>query len=207
MPSRPSRPSQRLVSLSKDYTHAIAYHSSAITIFWVLFLFLSLGFGILSLTYYVKLNQQELKIQELNRLLLKSQIGASAQPKNLITSSKPVEISVTIPSASGTKDQAYNSPYAMLVRGALSPDGTKYAGYDDTTTGKLGVGVITLADKRVRHIVLFDTRIESSGAEISTGIYGTIGVRWTDDKTIQYDVMVKKAAGLVKETRTVKIGF
>ncbi len=194
--------------MSKDYTRAIAYHSSSITIFWVLFLFLTLGFGLMTLGYYDKLNQQERNIAALNDELIKTQKSLiSMQQKAVITKSKPVEVSVTVVPETGTNQlpaAKVSETHAPLERGALSPDGTKYAGYDDTTAGKLGIGVMTLADKRVRHIVLFNPKTENSGAVISSSMYG---VRWLDKNTIQYDVLVTSGAKAGKETRTVDIGF
>lgn len=208
MPTRTLRQTPKPSTMNKDYTRAIAYHGSSITIFWVLFLFMILGLGMLVLTFYAKLNLQEQSIAALNEQLNKTQKSLDAlQQKAVITRSKPVEVTVTIPPASSTNTRSTataNASYAPLNRGALSPDGTKYAGFDDTTKGKSGIGVITLADKRVRHVVLFNTKTESSGVGNQAW---ELGVSWRDNSTIQYDVLVQKATGPVLETRTVKIGF
>ena len=206
MPTRTLRP--RAAAVSKDFTRAIAYHSSAITILWILVAFLALGFIFLILVFYARLCADEQDLALLNNSLVKTQQSVlSLQDKVRTLMPKSAEAPAAVTNVAGGLTPALNaSPSGLLNRGALSPDGTKYAGYDDTTKGKIGIGVETLADKRIRHIVIFNTKTESSGAQISSQ---QLGVRWIDNQTIEYDVMVLKSGQTapVKETLTTKIYF
>jgi len=203
MPTRTLRKRAAAPLTSKDYTNAIAYHSSAITIFWLLFLFLSLGFAMLFLVFFARLTQCEQDLALLNQSLVKTQLSILSLQQRVQALAPPV--AATLPTNAPTTPAMNNAiPGGLLDRGALSPDGTKYAGYDDTTAGKLGVGVETLADKKLRHVVLFNPKTESSGAQISSQQFG---VRWTDNSTIEYDVLVNNGTQTAKETRTVKIYF
>ncbi len=208
MPTRTLRQRQIPAATYKDWTHAIAYHSSAVTIFWLLFLFLTLGFAMLLLGFYSKMTTLEQDLALVNQSLVKTQLSVinlqdqmtKLNPPATIPTPNPLIPAATLPATSNT------SPSSLLNRGALSPDGTKYAGYDDTTKGKLGVGVETLSDKKVRHVVIFNSKTESSGAELSSQ---QLSVRWVDSQTIQYDVLVTKSGQPepTKETRTVQIYF
>lgn len=130
------------------------------------------------------------------------------------TSSPAVSVSGTVfaPSASGTlpvaetKTAMATSPSGAIVRGSLSPDGTKYAGYDVVTPGKKGVAVEVVGETRIRHIVIFNPSAESSGLGLPEE--PTMSVRWLDNQTIEYDVILKKAGGVQERTtETVKIYF
>jgi hypothetical protein len=204
MPTRTLRAKPSAAQPMKDYKHAIAYHSSAITIFWILFLFLSLGFAFLSLAQYAKIEMLMQDVALLDSQLSKTQTALL----NLQQKSQAVPAMIPAPSEPSSPavlEENSGPVYAgILTRGAVSPDGTKYAGYDDVTAGKLGIGVETLADGRVRRVVLF-SRSESSGTTSPEATSFT--VRWKDNSTIEYDVEVTGAGRSTKETRTVKIGF
>lgn len=129
---------------------------------------------------------------------LQQKVDASCTP----LSGSPVELngaaSSTAPSI-GTSNQS-----GLLHRGSLSPDGTKFAGYDETTKGKIGIAVETLSDKRVRHIVLF-TKSQSTG--VNTPFEEVMSVTWLGKQTIQYDVLETINGKQSKRTEIVKIGF
>lgn len=208
MPSRPLRPKAAAPSVAKDYKHAIAYHSSAITIFWVLFLFLSLGFTFVFLVQYAKIEMLMQDVAALNSQLIKTQQAVIGLQQRLPAAQAVVpaaETPAAVAPPNASEVQVGPTYTGILTRGAFSPDGTKYAGYDDVTVGKLGIGVETLADKRVRRVVLFNTKVESSGT--TTPEATSFTVRWKDDSTIEYDVQVNKSGVPTKEARTVKIGF
>lgn len=204
MPTRTLRAKPAAATPQKDYLQAIAYHSSAITIFWILFLFLSLGFVFLFLVQYAKIEMLMQDVAALNEQLVKTQRAVISLQQRVpalqvaVPTMEEAPIASTSSAALIPAGPAYSG---ILTRGAFSPDGTKYAGYDDVTKGKLGIGVETLADKRVRRVVLF-TAAESSGA--GTTKESLMSVSWKDNSTIMYNVLVNKTT---IETRTVKIGF
>ena len=96
------------------------------------------------------------------------------------------------------------SPDGGLDRGSLSPDGTKFAGYEDNIKGKIGVAVETLADKRIRHVVLFSPS-QSTGK--GTPYEDQMSVSWKDNSTIVYNVLTTANGKQTITTETVQIGF
>lgn len=204
MPTRTLRAKPSVAATQKDYKHAIAYHSSAITIFWVLFLFLSLGFAFLSLAQYAKIEMLMQDVALLDDQLAKTQRTLLSLQQTTPAAPAMIPAPETLPPTAAASEPVGPVYSGALTRGAFSPDGTKYAGYDDVTAGKLGIGVETMSDNRVRRVVLF-SRSESSGATSPEATSFT--VRWKDNSTIEYDVEVTAAGKSTKETRTVKIGF
>ena len=215
--------SSRHAAFDAYLKRAVTYHAAMITVLWVFGLFFAFA---MSLTLLVEtsridvleqtqaaLVQQAVSSQQaLVDLQMKQSQGGSLIPQAgvpaMATSTSAV-VAPTTPGAVPTLPFAGDSemsPSGTLDRGALSPDGKRYAGYDDVTKGKLGIGVEILGDARIRHIVLFNPKTETSGA--GTAEAATMSVRWTDSDTISYDVLVKAANGTQKvETRTVQIFF
>lgn len=211
MPPRTSAPRHRIaasplasrrpvpLTISQDTRESIAHHGSSITILWVLMVCMSIAVWMVLLVTMIRLDQleatiassfrQQIALQEVTTSSPDSVAAVAAQPT--ATSSL---VATAIVSSSGALD-----------RGTMSVDGTRYAGYDDLTKGKIGIGVEIIATKQVKHIVLFDTRSEATGQ--GTPSEGEMSVRWKDAKTVEYDVLVKKGAEWVKETQSVKIFF
>jgi len=190
----------------KDHTCAVVYHSWSITVLWILVFFLSLGFGLTLLKLWVQVNDVDSKscgawettygTLETRVKDLQSKIDVLAPPAPVASTN---EVSAPISPVAVSA-----SPSGALVRGSLSPDGTKFAGFNDASKLRRGVGVEILSTGKIRNIVLFSAN-ESSGAGGSNE--STMGVRWVDDKTIQYDVLVGKGDAAKKTTETVTIGF
>jgi len=193
------------------------------TLIWVLITVLSLGFAWVMLVSYMRLDAQQRNVDALNRELYDSQMrlqwmqrslkNFSTDDMTLPPSVPPMMGETSTPDTmmqapSATSVQADASGYAgILTRGSYSPDGTKYAGYDDVTAGKIGLGVESFNENnKLRRVVLFNRYTESSGA--GTPDESMLNVRWLDDSTIEYDVLVKKGDGSTsKETREIKIFF
>ena len=182
----------RSTASSPYIRRAVVYHATMITILWVLVLFLSLGFGISMLQSNVRLSMleqqnavQALRIEELSNV-----------------PPQAIETPTTTSMATSTSEE---TTYGILNRGSLSADGSKYAGYDDTTVGKKGIGVQVIGETRVRHIVIFNTKTELSGN--GTPSDAGMSVRWKDASTFEYDVLVVKGGTTVKETRESTIYF
>jgi len=182
--------------------HAIAYHSSAITIFWILFLFLSLGFALLLLTHYAKIEMLMQETAALNQQLIKTQRAVINLQKTCPASAQPVVTTPTAPPETAAPAQTGPTYSGILKLGSFSPDGTKYAGYDLDTVGKYGIGVETMADGRLRRVVLLNPKTEFTSQ--TERVDQPTTVRWKDDNTIEYDVLL---SGGKREVRTVKIGF
>jgi hypothetical protein len=210
MPTRSLRAKPAAADPPKDYKQAIAYHSSSITIFWILFLFLSLGFVSICLVQHAKiemlmqdataLNAQFLKTQStLINLQQKIQALQSAVPAETVTATSALPTHLAPLMGLPTAGPVYSG---ILKLGSFSPDGTKYAGYDLDTAGKFGIGVETMSDHKVRHIVLLNPKTEFTSQTVQVEQPTT--VRWKDNRTIEYDVLSKTGK---REVRTVKIGF
>lgn len=185
---------------SHEYRHVIASHGSLLTILWVVLLFLSLGIGLTLFVQKVRMDADgrsiavlSQRVDELQRrvMLLSQPASPVATPTTAVGAPNVLPTNV---SASG-----------LLERGSLSPDGTKYAGYDVTTKGKIGIGVEILQTKQVKHIVIFNPNTESTGN--GTTDESNLSVRWVDSNTIEYDLLVKKGGAWVKEVQTVNIFF
>ncbi len=205
MPPRTSRTPKSTLDHSY-YRRAVPHHASVITILWVVLLFFSLGFAMILLV-------QSARIAILQRYLdavVSQQIVEAQSIQSLEVNVESLNrTSVKIPSASaptvlGAPTSAV--PGEILLRGAYSPDGKKLAGYDDVTSGKKGIGVRVVGEMKIRHIVIFNPRTESSGA--GTSFESSMSVRWKDNSNIDYDVLVKKANGTqAVETRSIQIFF
>jgi len=181
---------------------AVTYHASSITILWVVVLLMSIGIWLVLLVDMLRIDALErnniiLQIQVAD-LRLRLEPSLQAPPVVAPTPAPTTTLPTAPPSAS-------MSPSGALSRGSLSPDGTKYAGYNDTVKGKLGIAVEILETKKVRYIEIFNAITESTGK--GTAFESAMSVRWKDDQVIEYDVLVKKGDGWVKETRTTKIFF
>ncbi|MDQ7815179.1 MAG: hypothetical protein RDU25_05245 [Patescibacteria group bacterium] len=192
------------------------------TLIWVLITVLSLGFAWVMLISYMRLDAQQRNVDTLNRELFDSEMrlqwmqrslkNFSTDNMSLPPSEPPMmgeipTFDATTQPPSTTSGQADLSGYTgILTRGSYSPDGKKYAGYDDVTQGKIGLGVESFAENKLRHVILFNRYSESSA--VGTPDESMLSVRWIDNDTIQYDVMVKKADGsATKETREINIFF
>lgn len=209
MPIRSSRKTAQHAGMSASFEaylkRAVTYHASAITVLWVVVLFFSLGLGLTLLVQSVRLDATERGQQ-----FLAQRVAALEQEviaiKGQIMATKGTETAPSsVPPTTKPPTSATASPSGTLTRGSLSPDGTKYAGYDDVTKGKLGIGVEVIGETRIRHVVLFNTKAETSGT--GTGSEPMLSVRWLDNQTIEYDVLALKSGTWSKETRTVKIFF
>lgn len=204
MPPRTSRTPKSSLDHSY-YRRAVPHHASVITILWVVLLFFSLGFAMILLI-------QSARIAILQRYLdsvVRQQIIETQSLRSLSVDIDSLNRTcVKIPSASaptvlGAPTTAQGE---TLTRGAYSPDGIKIAGYDDVTSGKKGIGVRVVGETRIRHVVIFNAKTESSGA--GTSYESSMSVRWKDNSTIEYDVLVKKADGTQSvEARSVQIYF
>ncbi len=103
-----------------------------------------------------------------------------------------------------TNDGGITSPSGKLLRGSMSSDGKKFAGYQIANSAKRGVAVELLDTKQTKYIVLFSPS-QSTG---SNSTYETsMSVRWKDAKTVEYDVLETVGGKQVKKTETVTIGF
>jgi len=201
MPTRPLRPKAVPCVVPKDFTHAIAYHSSAITIFWILFLFLSFGFACLFLVQYAKIEVLMQDAAFLNQQLAKTQ-RAVINLQKACPAAQPAVTAPTTPPEAAAPVQSGPTYTGILKLGSFSPDGTKYAGYDLDTVGKYGIGVETMADGRLRRVVLLNPKTEFTSQ--TERVDQPTTVRWKDNSTIEYDILL---SGGKREVRTVRIGF
>ncbi len=182
---------------------AVVYHATAITVLWVVVLFFSFAMGLVLLVQSAQIAALEQALGSGSQTDQNAQAISQLQSNFAVLNRSCVKLpSATTPTTLG----APTSADAVLTRGAFSPDGKKYAGYDDVTVGKKGIGVRVGGEAKVRHILIFNPRTESSG--VGTPDESTLSVRWTDNQNIDYDVLVKNASGAqTKETRSVKIYF
>ena len=191
----------------KEVVRTVAQNSSTITILWVVVFFFSLGLGLTLLIDGLRLDAvQNAQSSEAQALVQLTQQLNALEDQLAKPSTPPVAAPSTVPSAPTATPSTPTVPAGILTRGTFSPDGKMIAGYDDVTAGKIGIGVQVVGETRIRHIVLFNRYSESSG--VGTPYEKTMSVRWTDNQTIEFDVLVKKANGATSvETRTVKIFF
>ncbi|MFA4955089.1 MAG: hypothetical protein WC641_07315 [Patescibacteria group bacterium] len=195
------RPAKASVRLTRSAAEAEPRRSYAFTVLLTLVLFLALGSALALLDYSDKLNTQAQALAEMQVRLDMTEQTLVALQGNLNAPASP-SVAPTTPPPVVTSDDV--SPGGLLHRGSRSPDGTKYAGYDDTTAGKKGIGVEILASGAVKHIVIF-ARSEASGT--GTPQATELGVRWKSDSVIQYDVLVTKNGQQTKQTEDVEIYF
>jgi hypothetical protein len=202
MPIRTSRSS----SATADTKRAIAYHAAAITILWVVVLFMCLAGWLVMCVSILRIDALEKQVAMLSQQVEKGQMlnvltpivpAAPSQPA--ATTTQPAPLLPPAPTAASL------SPSGLLDRGALSDDGSRYAGYDDVTKGHVGVAVEIVATKQVKHIVIFSPFSQSTGK--GTPQETDLSVRWKDASTIEYDYLAKQGTSWVKKTDSVKIYF
>ena len=188
---------------------ALAYHASQITILWiVVFSMTFAGFMvILSTRMRLEVAERALVSTQQHLLSVEATLGdLTARPVMQPPSVTQLPMMQPTHSAPATiLGMPGKSPSGALVRGSLSPDGTKYAGYNDTVKGKIGMAVEIVATGKVRYIDIFDPRIDSTGSGSMNE--ALMSVRWKDASTIEYDVLVTKNGVQTKQTRTTRIGF
>ncbi len=194
----------------------VARQSALITILFILVAGFGLG-GALVFCQYVDriagLEQMQSPammsdMQQLNTRLQSAMQDLAALQQH----ATPAPTTTTTPSVVSPNglptSQPTMSPSGQLDRGTVSPDGTKYAGYEDVVKGKMGVAVELLnstSTRKIKYIVIFNPYSESTGMNLPQG--QEMSVRWKDNSTIEYDVLTKKGSAWVKSTNTVKIFF
>ncbi len=182
-----------------DARISVAHHGVSITILWVLMVCMCIAVWLVMLVVMFRLDQLEVSINGVQQQIVAQQVQAVVPDILPVVPVVPSTPSVPlIPVVS-------MSPSGALDRGSLSVDGTKYAGYDSSTKGKIGIAVEIVGTKQVKHIIIFDTRAESTGS--GTPSESALSVRWQDAQTIEYDSLIKKGKEWVKEIRTAKIFF
>jgi hypothetical protein len=165
-----------------------------------------LGISLALLAFVARMERIEARMAVLNASLTELITAKPIAPTDL----KPLPVegmptAPTVPSAPAAPVTSAASPSGVLKRGSLSPDGTKYAGYEETTKGKIGIAVETVSGGRVRYIVIFNPFTESTGAGAPSA--SEMSVRWVDNQTIEYDVLVTRNGNQTKETEQVRIFF
>ncbi len=184
---------------------AVAYHGSLLTILWVSLLFFMLASFYVVLSMKIRLDRAEAHIAVLETAY--TDLATSAVP--VPAPAPPVTLptnEVMPPTSTGSAAVLMMSPSGALDRGMMNASGTRYAGYNDTVKGKIGVAVEVKGESRPRYIVIFNPYTESTGK--GTSYDSQMSVRWVDDSTIEYDVLVTNADKTQKiETRTVQIYF
>ncbi len=177
------------------------YFSTSITLLWVLVLSLGFGLGlvlmVLSNSVRLARHDQRLTMQRLD--VLQNQLAAI---RRYIAKQHTVSSAVYTGALGSSTPK---SPSGALSRGSLSPDGKKYAGYEDVLSGKLGLSLEMLDTGKLKRLEIFNPLTESTGAD--TPFDSLMSVRWKDQQTIEYDVLVKRQGVQKKETRNAKIFF
>ena len=213
-----------------DHSHhayhrrTLGQHGAHIMMLWIVLLSFGLAGALMILTIATRLQtlesngsrlmdvealigQQEIRLGQLVEAV--KQLSPMGQ-KPVMTTSTVAVPSSPIPGTPVTTQPALvsmTSPSGALSRGSISPDGSKFAGYEDVKVGKKGIAVELLKDagaRKERYIVIFGLS-ESTG--IGTPSEKDMSVRWKDAKTIEYDVLVKVKNEWKKETREVQIFF
>ncbi len=218
MPTRSlgSRAIQKSSSRSSEsyYKRAVPFHGSQLTILSIAFLLVSIATWLVLLVYIVKFDDLERRLM-VGQLLsancdykvgtlekkINSGFGLKA-PAGTLSTGVP---SSTEPMADVPVDASVKSPSGKLARGSFSPDGTKYAGYEETTKGKIGIAVEIVSTGKIRYIVIFNPNTESTGA--GSVLAEGMSVRWVDNQTIEYDVLINKNSEQIKDTERVAIFF
>lgn len=173
------------------------YVCTSLSLLWVVLLSVSFG---LALAVAILFNTVRIDKQEQRHLATRInsvQAQVATINRQLIQAQRPT------PPQTGRR--VPQSPSGALTRGSLSPDGTKYAGYEDVVKGKIGLSVESVDSQKVKRIEIFNPTIESTGA--GTQLESSMSVRWKDNQTIEYDVLVKKQGVERKEIRNAKIFF
>ncbi len=189
-----------------------------ITTLWVLMVCFSIGGALVLCEIAVRLRaleQAQIGTQEAVMKNVNARLEVALAKPELQAPANQVTQSATVTSteenagtASLPATSRSQSPSGALTRGSLSPDGSKFAGYEENKVGKKGVAVEIVTGpeaKKVKYIVIFNVFTESTAATKPEG--ATMSVRWKDASTIEYDVLTKKGNDWVKGTNTVKIFF
>jgi len=187
---------------------ALAYHASQITVLWIIVVFMTLAGFLVMLSYMLRLGTAERGLVDAQRHLLLLEASFEKLSANSVVQPSVTQLPVVQPTHSApatTLGLPSTSPSGALDRGSLSPDGSRYAGYNDTVKGKIGMAVEIIATGKVRYIDIFDPRTDSTGS--GTASEAAMSVRWKDASTIEYDVLVTKNGVQTKEARTTKIYF
>jgi hypothetical protein len=208
MATRPSSRS-RASSVSKappahasNVSRAIVYHGTAVTLLSVISLFLFLGIALALCAFVARMERIESILASQGAVLSDLQVQQPLPPQDL----KPLPVDgAPVTSEPVSPAQPSSSPSGKLHRGSFSPDGTKYAGYEETTKGKIGIAVETIDGGRIRYIVIFNAFTESTGA--GSDLANALSVRWIDNQTIEYDVLVTRGGTQTTETEQVRIFF
>ncbi|MFH1621004.1 MAG: hypothetical protein ABIB04_02875 [Patescibacteria group bacterium] len=214
--SRAIRSKPSSVPSDSYYKRAVPFHGSLITILGVTFLLMSIAIWLVLLVYVIRLDNLERKLMlgQINSANCDYKIGSLEKKmlSGLETTPPTGTTGSLIPSATSPTavlppeiTDTGKSLSGKLVRGSLSPDGTKYAGYEETEKGKIGIAVEIVATGKIRYIVIFNPNTESTGA--GSVLAQNMSVRWVDDKTIEYDLLISKNGGQVKDTERVAIFF
>ncbi len=201
----PIRPSPRRVSSSKSSAPltapprpSLAYVCANITMLWVVVI----GLGVALWTFVF------LMLFRIERLENELAINETETPT---TESAQFEAPATTPSSTIESTTSVESvPAAPVIHSSLwkavaSPDEKKIAGFDITTKGKMGLAVQVQGEERIRHIVIFDPRIESTGN--GTTLADEITMKWISNSKISYDYLRKENGTWVKVTDTAVLGF
>lgn len=221
-----------------DHSHhayhrrTLSQHGAHIFLLWVVLLTFGFAGSLMVLTVATRLQalesqgprvmdlealvgQQELRLSQLVEAVkqLSPVPTQPSQPGMSTPQPGMPDQSVSMPGSVGSPVPAIalapsSSPSGELSRGMLSPDGSKFAGYEDVKVGKKGIAVELIKDpgtRKERYIVIFNALTESTG--IGTPSEKEMLVRWKDEKTIEYDVLVKVKNEWKKETRDVQIFF
>ena len=186
--------------------------SALMTIVWVSMVFLAFGGALVLLRHTTQLRELrdmravvrtqdlELQVQDWRISELEKATGSvPSKPMEAVEPSVPTPALAPVPPEATGGAMLMTSPSGSLVRGTTSPDGMKFAGFNEAGARR-GVAVEILdpeETRKIRYIVLFSPS-ESSGTS----------VRWKDAQTVEYEVVLKSVAGTTKtEVREAKIFF
>ncbi len=187
-------------------THAISYHASQITILWIIVIFVTLAGFLVMASFTSRLNDAEVTLNIFGQRIAQLESQVNQVNQVVIPPIIPVVVPTSTLSQIAVPVEPSMSPTGALDRGMLNADGTRYAGYNDTVKGKIGVAVEIVGESRPKYIVLFNTSLESTGK--GTPQESQMSVQWKSPSEIEYNVLVKKADGTQDiETRTVTIHF
>ncbi len=214
MPPRTSRRASSsaasVVEKKSVVTSASVCCRPTVTIIWIVSFFMFLALWLVLFVHMVRLERLEVALQQTQQVVLQLEQSRllsmpSPEAKDLVAVVAGSLTASTTPAVAASSIDSLVSPSGLLHRGSWNSDSTRYAGYDETTKGKIGIGVEIPATKQVKHIVIFNAFSESTGKALPQE--SDMSVRWKDDSTIEYDVLVKKGGAWVKETQTVQIYF
>ncbi len=215
MPPRTSRrtsssPAAAVAEKKSVATSASVCCRPTVTMIWIVSFFMFLALWLVLFVHMVRLERLEVALQQTQRLVLQLEQDRLVRmplptTNDVVTAVVDAVASASTTTATASSTDGVVSPGGLLHRGSWNSDATRYAGYDETTKGKIGIGVEIPATKQVKHIVIFNAFSESTGK--GSPQESGMSVRWKDSSTIEYDVLVKKGGTWVKETQTVQIYF